>query len=41
MSDDDSDGSVGLVETQTARLFTAEKPLTLASGATVGPVDVA
>ncbi|RXW33463.1 homoserine O-acetyltransferase MetX [Propioniciclava flava] len=41
MSDDDSDGSVGLVETQTARLFSAEKPLALASGATVGPVDVA
>ncbi|QIK73500.1 homoserine O-acetyltransferase [Propioniciclava coleopterorum] len=35
------DGSVGLVETQTARLFTAEDPLVLANGSRLGPVDVA
>lgn len=34
-------GSVGLVETQTVRLFTADEPLRLASGRTIGPVDVA
>lgn len=32
---------VGLVETQHVRLFSAETPLLLASGATLGPVDVA
>ncbi|WP_232548282.1 homoserine O-acetyltransferase MetX [Propioniciclava soli] len=34
-------GSVGLVETETVRLFTAAQPLVLVSGATLGPVDVA
>jgi homoserine O-acetyltransferase/O-succinyltransferase len=33
--------SVGQVETQTARIFTVATPLTLASGATLGPIDVA
>lgn len=37
----DEPGSVGLVETQSARLFTASQPLTLASGSRLGPVDVA
>ncbi len=37
----DNDGSVGSVETQVVRLFTAEAPLHLAGGATLGPVDVA
>ena len=37
----DDPGSVGLVETQSVRLFTAEAPLTLASGRTLGPIDVA
>ena len=32
---------VGLVETRSVRLFTAEAPLVLASGATLAPVDVA
>ncbi len=41
MSDHDNDGSVGSVETQVVRLFTAEAPLHLAGGATLGPVDVA
>ena len=35
------DGSVGLVETQTARLFTAEDPLVMVNGSRLGPVDVA
>ena len=35
------DGSVGLVETRTARLFTDEHPLVLANGSRLGPVDVA
>jgi len=34
-------GSVGVVSTQTVRLFTAENPLTLEQGGTLGPVDVA
>ena len=34
-------GSVGLVETRSVRLFTADAPLTLASGRTLGPIDVA
>lgn len=34
-------GSVGVVDTLTARLFTEESPLQLAGGATLGPVDVA
>lgn len=34
-------GSVGVTTTRTARLFTAESPLVLASGAELGPVDVA
>ena len=33
--------SVGLVETRSVRLFTADAPLTLASGRTLGPIDVA
>ncbi len=35
------DGSVGLVETRTARLFTAEDPLVMVNGSRLGPVDVA
>ena len=38
---DFEDGSVGLVETRTARLFTDEHPLVLATGSRLGPVDVA
>ncbi len=34
-------GSVGVVSTQTGRLFTAEDPLQLEQGGTLGPVDVA
>ena len=34
-------GSVGTVSTQTVRLFTAEEPLRLAGGQSLGPVDVA
>jgi homoserine O-acetyltransferase len=34
-------GSVGVVSTQTVRLFTAEDPLQLEQGGTLGPVDVA
>ena len=34
-------GSVGLVNTQTVRLFGADVPLELAQGGTLGPVDVA
>lgn len=34
-------GSVGVVETQHVRLFTAEEPLRMMSGAALGPVDVA
>jgi homoserine O-acetyltransferase len=34
-------GSVGVVNTQTVRLFTAEDPLQLEQGGTLGPVDVA
>ncbi|PKQ32633.1 MAG: homoserine O-acetyltransferase [Actinobacteria bacterium HGW-Actinobacteria-2] len=34
-------GSVGQVERQTARLFTASEPLHLANGDTLGPIDVA
>ena len=37
----DEPGSVGLVETKSVRLFTADDPFTLASGRTLGPVDVA
>ena len=33
-------GSVGIVETRHVRLFTADEPLRLASGAVLGPVDV-
>lgn len=36
-----TDEGVGLVETSHVRLYTAETPLRLASGATLGPVDVA
>ncbi len=36
-----ADGSVGVVETRTVRLFTDAQPLRLASGETLGPVDVA
>lgn len=41
MLHEDDPGSVGLVETASVRLFTADAPLTLASGRTIGPVDVA
>ncbi len=34
-------GGLGRVETQQARLFTADDPLVLESGATLGPVEVA
>lgn len=34
-------GSVGVVETQTVRLFFDDQPLVLADGSTLGPVDVA
>ncbi len=34
-------GSVGVVETQHIRLFTAEEPLRMMSGTSLGPVDVA
>lgn len=34
-------GSVGVTETRHVRLFTAEEPLRMSSGATLGPVDVA
>ncbi|MBM3677052.1 MAG: homoserine O-acetyltransferase [Actinobacteria bacterium] len=34
-------GSVGLVETRSVRLFTEERPFVLASGETLGPLDVA
>ena len=34
-------GSVGVVQTQHVRLFTAEEPLRMLSGASLGPVDVA
>ena len=34
-------GSVGVVETQTVRLFSDDQPLVLADGSTLGPVDVA
>ncbi len=34
-------GSVGVVSTQTVRLFTAEDPLQLEQGGALGPVDVA
>lgn len=34
-------GSVGRVELQMARLFTADQPLRLANGETLGPIDVA
>ena len=33
-------GSVGVVETRYVRLFTAEEPLRMSSGATLGPIDV-
>ncbi len=33
-------GSVGVVETRHVRLFTADEPLRMESGATLGPVDV-
>ncbi|HVK43522.1 MAG TPA: homoserine O-acetyltransferase [Micropruina sp.] len=36
-----STGSIGLVQTQTVRLFTADEPLRLAGGQWLGPVDVA
>ena len=41
MSTHQESGSVGVTQTLTARLFTAEAPLVLASGAELGPVDVA
>jgi len=34
-------GSVGLVSTRTVRLFTADAPLQLEQGGTLGPIDVA
>ena len=34
-------GSLGLVQIQTAQLFTADEPLRLVGGATLGPVEVA
>lgn len=34
-------GSVGVVETRHVRLFTAEEPLRMMSGSSLGPVDVA
>ena len=34
-------GSVGVVQTRTARLFTPDSPLRLAGGATLPVVDVA
>lgn len=34
-------GSVGLVSTRTVRLFTADEPLELELGGTLGPIDVA
>lgn len=34
-------GSVGLVNTRTVRLFSADEPLKLTQGGTLGPVDVA
>ena len=34
-------GSAGLVETKVVRLFTEEEPFRLASGETIGPLDVA
>ena len=37
----DSPTSVGLTETRTVRLFTLEEPLSLNSGETFGPIDVA
>jgi len=36
-----STGSIGLVQAQTVRLFTADEPLLLAGGQWLGPVDVA
>lgn len=36
-----STGSLGIVETKTARLFTGDEPLSLAGGQSLGPVDVA
>ena len=36
-----TNGSVGVVETRSARLFTAEAPLVLVNGAEIGPIDVA
>lgn len=33
-------GSVGVVETRHVRLFTADEPLRMESGATLGPIDV-
>lgn len=36
-----TEGSVGLVETQFARLFDENNPMPLESGATLGPIDVA
>ena len=36
-----SAGSVGVVETRHVRLFTAEEPLRMMGGASLGPVDVA
>ena len=41
MTDVDGPGSVGLTTTQRVRLFTPDAPLVLASGETLGPVDVA
>ena len=41
MSSTPGAASVGLVSTSTVRLFTAEQPLRLEQGSTIGPVDVA
>ena len=41
MADGAQPGSVGLVSTKTVRLFTAESPLMLELGGSLGPIDVA
>jgi homoserine O-acetyltransferase len=38
---EDKTGSAGIVETRTIRLIETDKPLKLASGKTLGPIDVA
>lgn len=41
MSSTPDAGSVGIVETRHVRLFTADEPMVMASGAALGPIDVA